>query len=353
MYDEHEVEVSDVEAAWDVVEAREAENYEQQGDEDAHSGTDGSGAASEAGTDGHTATSAAGTGVADSQADAGTEPSDAGGTDKEYDEETGLYYDVAPQSWKAGSREDWKTLPASARKEVVRRERDFAQGIQRYSEAAQYGHRMHQMLQPMQPFFQAAGMDANQGLQSVLQTAAMLMGGGPQQKAQAAAQIIQQYGVDIETLDGLLAGDPNTQQQQSEVEQRIQQALQPYQQFMQQVNQSQQRAVQSRQQSAVSEVDKFAQDPKNTYYAEVREDMATLLDLAAQRGQEMTLQQAYDQACQYNERVRNAIEQKRLREDEERKRAASSSVTGDPGGSQQPSEPETIREALLRSWEGV
>lgn len=271
---------------------------------------------------------------------------------KEYDEDTGLYYDVAPQGWKASTREQWKSIPADVRKDIVRRERDFAVGVQKHAEAAQYGHRMNQMLQPMQPFFQAGGMNGEQGLQSVLQTASMLMGGQPQQKAEAVASMIQQYGVDLQSLDQLLAGQHSPQQggPDPQVQQAIQQAVQPYQQFMSQMQQRQQQHQQAQQQQVATTVQEFAQNPQNEFYSQVRGDMATLLDLAAQRNENLSLEDAYQQACNYNADIRSVIEQRAARNNPQNKQAASTSIIGEPDGGGVTKQPETLRDALLDAW---
>ena len=48
-------------------------------------------------------------------------------------------------------------------------------------------------------------------------------------------------------------------------------------------------------QTAVKEVESFGSD--KDFFEDVREDMADLLDLAAKRGLDLSLEQAYERAC--------------------------------------------------------
>jgi hypothetical protein len=263
----------------------------------------------------------------------------------------------APVSWKPAVREQWKNLPEEVRKEIQRREKDFAVGIQRSTEAAQYGARMHRMIEPLRPFFNANGLNDETGLQTVMQTAGMLMGGSPPQKAQAVANMIKDYGIDIEQLDGVLAqtlgGQPAQQQAGPDpmVQQQIQQALAPYQQFMGQLTQQQQAQQQHRAQEATQTVGQFSQDPKNEFYMDVREDMAMLLDAAASQNKELSLADAYDRACYMNPEIRNILSQRQLADSEQRRQQASVSVSGSPDGVTETQSPANMRDAIAMAWE--
>jgi hypothetical protein len=258
-----------------------------------------------------------------------------------------------PASWGASVREKWATLPPEVRQEINKRERDFALGMQKNAEAARYAHHVWNTLNPVRPFFAANGMDENRGLQELVQTAATLFGGAPHHKAQAVANIIKQYGVDVQIVDSLLVGEelPPEARHADIIQQEIQKAVAPYQQFVQQIQQRQQAQQQQVQQGVMSEVEVFAADPKNEFYREVRMDMADILDLAAKRGVNMTLKEAYDRACLVHPEISKTLEQRRKRRSPERRAAAASSVAGAPAGAPPSSGAASLRDALDAAWE--
>ena len=216
------------------------------------------------------------------------------------------------------------------------------------------------MFRPMLPFFHANGVHPSQGLQQVLQSASALYGGTPQQKVETVANLIAQFGVDIGTLDNILtsryengqAPVPSPQDQiLQQVDQRVNQAMAP-------LHQQQRQAQIERQERARSAVVEFANDPKNEFYRDVSGYMADIIDVAHAQGRNLTMQQAYDMACQMDPNVQSVLQQRQQRtaqqvaEERQRKEAASSSVSGSPGGQNIPKEPESVADYLEQAWAG-
>ena len=258
---------------------------------------------------------------------------------------------VAPISLPPAAREAWKNAPKEVRDAVAKREKDFEQGIQKYAENAKRAQQMDQVLAPFSQFMQMNGGPA-QTIQNLLSTGAMLQMGSPQQKAQVAASIIQQFGVDIQALDSILAGSPQPQQDNS-IQQAVQQAMQPYQQAFTDFQSAQQAQAQQAQQAVTNEVDAFANDPKNEFYRDVAEDMADILDMAANRGQQVSLKQAYDRACMLHPEISTIIQSRQSAQEVEKKREAASSVSGTPNGPSTQNEPATLRQAIEQAWDTV
>ena len=202
----------------------------------------------------------------------------------------------------------------------------------------------------------AAGPGFQGAIQGLMETAAMLQMGTPQQKAQKLADMVQHYGIDIQALDNALSGQPIADPQQTQLEKLLEQKLAPMQQFMSTVQQTQQQSQQQVQQNAQTEVSTFEQNAE--FIGDVRNDMADLLDMAAQRGQEMTLQQAYDKACAINPEI-SAIMAQRANDEKikgnsqqaRNKRYAASSIRGNQVGMPSNPEPDSIMGAINQAWD--
>ena len=247
------------------------------------------------------------------------------------------------------AREVWKDTPKAVQEALVQREKQFATGIQKYAEAAKRAEGMDRALQPYQQYLAMNGGPEHIG--ALLQTGAGLQMGSPVQKAQTVAKLIKDFGVDISTLDSLLVGDapPAQAQQQNDTQMAIQQAMAPYQQFMQQQQQQQQMAQQQQGQQVQSEVQAFATNPANEFYNDVKMDMADLMDMAANRGQNMPMEEAYKRACQMNTGISNILQSRTSANDIAGKVAAAASISGSPGGpgggKNNPSLGDSIRDA--------
>jgi hypothetical protein len=261
-----------------------------------------------------------------------SEKADAGAVDK------------PPAGLSAAAREAWKTAPKELKADIIKRERDYAVGLQKNAEWAQRAQQMDQALAPYGQY-----MAMNGGARSVvdlLQTASTLQMGTPQQKAEMAAQVIQQFGVDINMLDTVLSGQsvPNSQPQLSEREQRIERFLQQ--------QEEQQRYQQQQSQAEVNQtVGAFMNDPKNEFADLVRDDMADLLDGAARRGVAMTLDEAYTKACRMRDDIAPILASRSNSGNLQKRKNASSSISGAPGGSVVSKATDSVRSALEAAWD--
>ena len=138
-------------------------------------------------------------------------------------------------------------------------------------------------------------------IQNLFQTAAQLRTAPPGQKAQLVADMIMQFGVDLNALDGALTSRLSGRPQQGghpldPVMQMIDQRLQPVQQFINTFQQNRQQADQQIEQQAVSSWETFANDAKNEFAWDLKDEIADILELAARRGQVVSLQDAYARA---------------------------------------------------------
>lgn len=263
----------------------------------------------------------------------------------------------APQGWNAKVREQWGKLPADVKEEINRREASFAQGIQKYAEAGKFGQTMRDTLAPFAQVIAMEGVDEATAVKSLATQAATMRLGTSAQKAQTVVDIIQAYDVDIGALDNLLVGEPLMTPEQQQFQTALDSRLAPLEQLLQQANQSQQTHNQTAADNVNNEISTFENDPKNEFIADVREDMADILEMSAKRGQKMTLQQAYDKAVTLNPATAEVVEARANRDriaaaktKLSGKKAASASVAGSIGSNQQPT-PVDRRDAISQAWE--
>lgn len=254
-------------------------------------------------------------------------------------------HDTAPKGLSPAAREAWRDTPEAVRAELAKRERDFENGIQKYAENARRAEQMDRTLAPYQNLFAMNG-GAQNTLPGLLQTATALQTGSEQVRAQTVANIIQQFGVSIDALADVLEGKnvPQRQRQpQINIQEEIQKALAP-------MFQQQQRDGMAKVQA---EIDAFASDPLNEFYNDVKGDMANLMDVASQQGQELSMQQAYEQACWARPDIRQIMMARQSHNEVGQRRKASVSVSGSPSGQESLPQPETISDYISQAWDQV
>lgn len=245
-----------------------------------------------------------------------------------------------PVSWGVTNKQEWDKLPNGVREEITAREQQVNQVMQETAADRRVAFQFNEMVNAYAPVIAAEGvqnpMEAIQGLMNITAT---LQQGGPQQKAERVAGLIKHYGIDIGMLDNVLAGEPVANPQEQQLSQMLDQRLAPVNQLLEQFNQSKQQQAQAVEQEAGQTVEQFGSDPKNEFFMDVRDTMADFLDMASQRGQTMTLEQAYDRACALNPEIANIVASKRAQEQQAASQAtiagktnAASSIVGRQAG---------------------
>lgn len=238
-----------------------------------------------------------------------------------------------PASWRPEVREKWASLPVEVQQEVTRREREVMIAMQESAQARQFTDNFMQTIQPYQHIIALEGGDPLKTFGDYMKTATLLRSGAPQEKANAVAQAIMQYGIDINLLDGALSHAvanrpmPQGQQQPQVVDPRVDQILQ----F---INGNRQQQAAQAEAAAEEELIAFVSDPKNEFFEDLRLDIADIMRLSAARGQRVTLAEAYDKAAKLHPEVSKimaqraaAAEAERKKQDVLNKRRAAGSIT--------------------------
>lgn len=271
--------------------------------------------------------------------------------------ETPAKGEKAPASWSPGNRESWSKLPPNVKQQVMKREREVNVALQGSAEARKMVGRLNETLMPYRDGLINAGInDPMQAVGQALYHESILRTGSLDQKAQMIANLIKNYNVDIAALDGMLAGqgaqpsNPNAQ-----LEAMIDQRMGPVNQFLQMQQQQYQQAAYQEQAQASQAVDEFSQSAE--FINDVRNDMADMMDAAAARGQQMTLQEAYTKACAIHPEISQILAQRQQQQQimgtnnaTAQKKAAASSITGGRAGGGEGGGDLSLRDQIAEAW---
>jgi hypothetical protein len=269
---------------------------------------------------------------------------------------------AAPVSWKAGAKSEWAKIPKVAQEEIMRRETETSKVLSQTANARKHFDEFNNTIGPFMPLIRAQNSTPMVAVKNLMTTAAGLTIGSPQQKAQIVAEMIGNFGVDIQTLDSILSGQVQQGPRSaavgtSQVEVAVQRQLGPVYDFMNKMQQTQaQREAQMRQE-ADTVVEQFSS--KHEFFEELRDDIADLMEVAANRGRNVTLEQAYNSVVSSHPEYSAAVQQRaaanRAKQNGsvQRARNAASSVVGTPNmGSPGKTGEKSRRDDILEAWEG-
>lgn len=203
---------------------------------------------------------------------------------------TGTPAERAPASWKAEEKAAWNTVSPIARAAIMRREAETQRVLSVSADARRHQGEFQQAIAPFMPLMEHHGIAPIPAITSLLQMRAALEVGTKEQKAQLVSNLVRQFGVDIEALDGFLAGSHGQRPEQPapRFDPRSVPEFAPLFQLAEQFT-----AAQS------AKLDKqFETVETLPHYEAVRQDMADLLETYAARGKILTLEQAYNIAAQ-------------------------------------------------------
>lgn len=219
-------------------------------------------------------------------------PKVEGATPAEEDKEGPL---KAPYGWTPTARETWGNLPKAAQQQIIKREREVEEVLRQSATARQAVTELNRVLEPHRERMMASGVqNPIQMLGTMLDAERRLSSGDPQTRAATIANLIKGYGVDIEVLDGLLAGQVKASPH-ADIERLIDQRLAPVNQILQQQEAFTRQQRQEAERAIAQTVNTFSSQAE--FIEDVRLDMADLLDMAAARGQTLSLEEAYKKAC--------------------------------------------------------
>jgi hypothetical protein len=209
-----------------------------------------------------------------------------------------------PASWNPTAREKWSGVDPEIRAEVHRREREMQQVLQQGAQARGFIQAFENVVRPYEVFIRQENSNPLQAVQNMMQTAATLRVGTPQDKAALVAGLVSNFGIDIVMLDTLLAGkavNGGLRPQQEFRDPRVDQLLQ-------QRQQEQQQSEQSMRHELATQLQSFAD--AHEFFGDVQQTMADLMELRGKHGQKIDIEDAYKQACQMHEGVSKILAQR-------------------------------------------
>jgi hypothetical protein len=266
----------------------------------------------------------------------------------------------APLDWGPQERESWSKIPRNLQEKVMAREKDYSKMMESTASARRTHDDFGKLAQQYGSVLSGvAGDTPMEAVGNLFNTVANLRMGSPIQKAQIIADMIGDFGVDINTLDSAIVGQapPAAQTQNAEIERIVAERMAPFEEMRGQQNAYKQQQAQQTQANAQKEVQTFSKDAE--FLSDVRYDMADLIDMADKQGRDISMQEAYDKACMLNPQIQSVIQQRTQQQQltgssntMSGKRNAASSITGNRGGVGGGSGGGSMREMLSAAWDG-
>lgn len=256
-----------------------------------------------------------------------------------------------PPGWSVAAKAAFETLPPAVKEAVAKRETEINQGFAKLAE--------YKGLDPWVEMARDNGQDLPTVLKAYTEAENLLerdfLGG--------INFLCQRYGIDPRQMaSAFLGGQAPQQGQQPTGADPYVQKLTSLEQAVQQLmgTQQQREAEFERQQNeaVMTEIERFAADPKNKFFENVRADMALLY----QTGKANTLEDAYQQACWLNPEIRQLQinEQLTQKQEEARRtvdqklRAAGSLPAGAPLSDAGVSpKNQSLRATLSQAWDSA
>ena len=234
-----------------------------------------------------------------------------------------------PKSLKFEMKAHWEKAPPELRQAIAQREADFERGITNYKSRDAEAKSITDLFQPYEWMLRNENATPATAIAPLLQTAALLRTGTPQQKSQAVAQMIQQFQIPLDQVASYFNGQP--QQQDNHYNQLAQQV----QQLTQHITQSQYEAQKQNENRALSVIQQFAADPANAHFEAVQDRMLSLLQApnilgdTGNMSEREKLQLAYDTAIRLDPSISQqmfAQQQQNLQAQSQAQRAKAAAV---------------------------
>lgn len=254
----------------------------------------------------------------------------------------------APGSWSKTAQAHWDALPLEVKEAVLRRESEAGRFRSESGEKIKAYQELDKVLEPVGPLLSMQGLTKAQFVGNLVQAEAALR--NPATKAQAFQYLAQSYGFDLNQLQPVQQQqvDPQYASLQQEIAQLKQERLSEVQQREQLVTRE-----------AETDIAKFAADPKNEFFEDVRPIMGQII--AAKLTDD--LGEAYRLACIKHPEVSQIIEARRQDEIQKQlssraqsqasavKKVAATNVKGSAGNS--PMQVPSIRDGMSQVYDRI
>lgn len=204
-----------------------------------------------------------------------------------------------PKSLKQDLIPHWNAAPVELVNAVHQRELDHEKGVAQLKQKAQEADELLNEFKPYEWILRNEGATPKTAISSLLQTAAILRTGTPQQKAQSVAAVMHQFGIPVAHIQQIMGGAPGS----PPVDPQYNALSAEVAQLKQSLTERQQRDRQDSESRALAAIQQFAKDPEHVHFEAVQDRMLAFLqapqvlgvDTANMNDQEK-LKLAYDMA---------------------------------------------------------
>lgn len=208
---------------------------------------------------------------------------------------------VPPASWTTEAKDKFSGLDPAIQQEVLKREKDYARGIEKNASLAKQAEVYEQVISPYRAMIQSEGSDPVRAIQSLLNTAYTLRSGTNEQKVGLMKQLAQQYNIQMDDVSSDYNEDEYIDPEIKALREEIS--------SLKNTTQSQIQLQQNQQlQSYQQQIDAFASDPKHEHFDKVRDQMSALLT----GGSASTLEEAYEKSLYLVDDLRQSLLDKQL-----------------------------------------
>ena len=118
-----------------------------------------------------------------------------------------------PSSWKKDFDEHWNTLDPKLAEYIHQRESEYARGVSTYKHEADQARHLNEAIAPFIPNLQRHNIEPTQWIRNLGAAHERLALGSPQERANMGAQLIRDYGIDLNLLSQVLQQPAPVQQQ--------------------------------------------------------------------------------------------------------------------------------------------
>ena len=258
-----------------------------------------------------------------------------------------------PKSLRLELKDHWEKAPPELQQAFAQRDADYEKGISQYKQRDAEVRAITEQFAPYEWILRNEGSTPAQAIGPLLQTAALLRTGTPQQKSQAVAQMIQQFQIPLDQVAAYFGGETPPQQ-----DSHYNQLAQQVQQLTQHITQSQYEAQKQNENRALSVIQQFASDPANAHFEAVQDRMLSLLQAPQVLGdvshmsEREKLQVAYDTAVRLDPQLAQSLyaqqQQNYAAQNQVQKaKQAAVQVRGAPGGAVSGPVSQTDRRAVI------
>lgn len=207
-----------------------------------------------------------------------------------------------PSSYTAEAKAEFAKASPVIQREILKRESDFHKGVEQYKQAANYAQSMYGAVKPYENTIKSWGVTPDIAVKALFEADRKLSQGSPQEKLAAFANLAKGYGIDLsQGMPEAQPVDPNMQYMQSILRQQEQRFSQ-----LERQNHEYAARVAQQEQSELNSLIEQAKQGK-PHFDELRQEIGLLLQAGINKGQPVTIDQAYEAALWQSPTHRNEL----------------------------------------------